>query len=224
MGGRCPKHISGRPTFLREQIVFSQPGSLFLVLSPRLCEHRLMMRRSMLLVLVCVAVLSGCSGSHHISVTGTRSSSHATPEGGKAPVAQHGHSCAVRVIGARILDQSGHVLYRDPGGFGTHPHLHQVRCSGPTIWVVFNNGAGIRRRPVGRCWPHLAPCIRRALLWREGTSRARLVYGPVDARRPPGRLHRLVPSLLAQEDGWAVGNEESRTHVSKLPDKGLGRV
>jgi len=119
-----------------------------------------MMRRSMLLVLVCVAVLSGCSGSHHISVTGTRSSSHATPEGGKAPVAQHGHSCAVRVIGARILDQSGHVLYRDPGGFGTHPHLHQVRCSGPTIWVVFNNGAamsqeayvGVRSGDAGRTW------------------------------------------------------------------------
>jgi hypothetical protein len=66
-------------------------------------------------------------------------------------------SCGVQVKGTRILSPGGDVVYREPASrtFG-----HQMRCSGSTIWVIFENGVasnqqayvGVRSGDGGHKW------------------------------------------------------------------------
>lgn len=64
------------------------------------------------------------------------------PTRGGMSVTESGGACGVRVADTRILDASGHSLYREPGNWSPgYPRSHQVRCSGSTIWVVWDNGA-----------------------------------------------------------------------------------
>jgi hypothetical protein len=84
---------------------------------------------------------------------------HSKPQGTSSQVApaQHAQSCGVRVKGTRILSRSGRVLYREPvrGTMG-----HETQCSGPTIWVVWDNGVamsqqgyvGVRSGNSGHSW------------------------------------------------------------------------
>jgi hypothetical protein len=69
--------------------------------------------------------------------------------------------CGVRSVGVRIL-QGGRTVYREPGRF-VHPNGGpgaEIQCSGPTIWAVFFNGAGmsqeayvgVRSADAGRTW------------------------------------------------------------------------
>lgn len=72
------------------------------------------------------------------------SKSNVTQQGnsGSLPVTESGQSCGVRATGTQILDRSGRTLYREPGNWSPgYPRSHEVRCSGSTIWVVWDNGA-----------------------------------------------------------------------------------
>lgn len=79
-------------------------------------------------------------------------------QAGNGTLPQDTPSCGVRVAGAHIVSRSGRVLYREPGT-STHP-VGRVRCSGATIWAVFENGAasnqeayvGARSGDHGRTW------------------------------------------------------------------------
>jgi hypothetical protein len=52
--------------------------------------------------------------------------------------------CGVRAEGVRIL-RAGQVVYREPGHY-VHPNGGPgatIQCSGPTVWAVWMNGAGM---------------------------------------------------------------------------------
>jgi hypothetical protein len=66
-------------------------------------------------------------------------------------------ACPVHIVGKRIVDRHGHVVYRDPG---YRVLAAQVKCSGRTVWVLFHGGAassqeayvGVRSGDGGRTW------------------------------------------------------------------------
>lgn len=81
--------------------------------------------------------------------------------GGPTVAVKSGNACGVRIADTRIVDSGGRTLYREPGNWSPgYPRTHVVRCSGPTIWVVWNNGAaamqqayvGARSADHGRSW------------------------------------------------------------------------
>jgi hypothetical protein len=65
--------------------------------------------------------------------------------------------CPVHVVGKRIENAAGRVVYTDPGYRAV---AHQIRCSGKTVWVLFHGGVassqeayvGLRSRDRGRTW------------------------------------------------------------------------
>jgi hypothetical protein len=81
---------------------------------------------------------------------------------GDAPPAsvKSGSACGIRVAGRRILGVSGRTLYREPVPRSRFLSAHRIRCSGSTVWVVWNNGAaanqeayvGARSSDSGRTW------------------------------------------------------------------------
>ena len=80
---------------------------------------------------------------------------------GGVPVTESGPSCGVRVADTQIVTGRGRTLYREPGDWSPgYPRSHQVRCSGSTIWVVWDNGyassqegyVGARSGDGGRTW------------------------------------------------------------------------
>jgi hypothetical protein len=71
--------------------------------------------------------------------------------------------CGIRVLGPRILDSAGSLVYREPvpkGEVNANRIPSQVRCSGSAVWVVFFNGVGmmhedyvgVRSLDRGRTW------------------------------------------------------------------------
>jgi hypothetical protein len=57
-----------------------------------------------------------------------------------------GKACRIRVEDMRIVDTTGHTLYREPGSWTrNYPHPSVVRCSGSTAWVVWDNGAAMNQ-------------------------------------------------------------------------------
>jgi hypothetical protein len=66
-------------------------------------------------------------------------------------------ACPVHVVGKRIVDKSGHTVYRSPG---YRVLSAQVKCAGGTVWVLFHGGAamsqeaylGVRSGDGGRTW------------------------------------------------------------------------
>jgi hypothetical protein len=87
----------------------------------------------------------------------------ASNPGRGAAVAHGRNECGVRVAGPRVLGSDGRMLYREPVPTGeTHPNRipSQVRCSGPTVWVLWFNGVGMmhedyvgaRSADGGRTW------------------------------------------------------------------------
>ena len=51
-----------------------------------------------------------------------------------------GTRCGYRVTGTEVLTSDGAVAYRDPSKAAM---WHQLKCSGPAVWVVFVNGVGM---------------------------------------------------------------------------------
>jgi len=92
--------------------------------------------------------------------------------GGQSGVSQAGRGstavrgtkeCGIRVLGPRILDSTGSLVYREPvpkGEVNANRIPSQVRCSGSAVWVVFFNGVGmmhedyvgVRSLDHGRTW------------------------------------------------------------------------
>lgn len=82
--------------------------------------------------------------------------------GDRPPAAvRSGMACGVRVENMRIVDSAQRTIYREPGNWTpSYPHPAVVRCSGPTVWVVWDNGAamnqegyvGARSGDGGRTW------------------------------------------------------------------------
>lgn len=93
-------------------------------------------------------------------------------DGGHSGVSQAGpgstavtstKQCGIRVVGPRILDSAGSLVYREPvpkGEVNANRIPSQVRCSGSAVWVVFFNGVGmmhedyvgVRSLDRGRTW------------------------------------------------------------------------
>jgi hypothetical protein len=92
---------------------------------------------------------------------GTKSIARQQVNRGRLPATEFSQSCGVRVADTQILDGSGRMLYREPGNWSPgYPRSHEVRCSGSTIWVVWDNGyassqegyVGARSGDAGRTW------------------------------------------------------------------------
>lgn len=80
---------------------------------------------------------------------------------GPPAAVRSGKVCGVRVENMRIVDSARRTVYREPGNWTpSYPHPAVVRCSGSTVWVVWDNGAtmnhegyvGARSRDGGRTW------------------------------------------------------------------------
>jgi hypothetical protein len=91
---------------------------------------------------------------------------------GQAAGADAGEACGVRGVGVRILDRSGQTVYREPGHY-VHPNagFPTIRCSGSTVWAVWDNGAGMSQEAyVG------ARSVDRGRTWRLVFSEG--MFGP----------------------------------------------
>jgi hypothetical protein len=140
--------------------VVSPPGSRQDELELLIREARARQLRRRLGIAALVALVAGAALGIHAIVGGkSRATVSATQRG--APVAAKGRRCGIRVKGARIL-QGGRTVYREPGHLvnpdGGPPAA--VQCSGPSVWVVWVNGAamsqeayvGVRSRDAGHTW------------------------------------------------------------------------
>jgi hypothetical protein len=107
-----------------------------------------------------VAVVAGVAVAVYPIVDGGRPTTfHA---GRPRPAVTTTRACGIRVAGPRILASDGRTVYREPFRHFAHPNLigSQVRCSGPTVWVVWDNGGlasqgdyvGARSVDGGRSW------------------------------------------------------------------------
>jgi hypothetical protein len=123
-------------------------------------EARARQRRRRLAAAAFIALLAGAAIGLN-SVVGGGSSAAARAGGGPTLAVRSGNACGVRIADTRIVDAGGHTLYREPGNWAPgYPRAHVVRCSGPAIWVVWNNGAassqqayvGARSGDGGRHW------------------------------------------------------------------------
>lgn len=93
-----------------------------------------------------IAVLAGATLGLY-SITNGTTPNTSSGAGGPTAGVKTGKACRIRVAGARILDGSGRTVFREPGHW-THPNggpPAEVRCSGSTIWVVWDNGAGMMK-------------------------------------------------------------------------------
>src|ERR1051326_2644782 len=97
-------------------------------------------------VAACVALVAG--GAIAAYAISTRTSPGVSHAGGRVPGAKAERACGVRGKGVRILSRSGQTLFREPppsGGHYVNPNagFPTIRCSGPTVWAVWFNGAGM---------------------------------------------------------------------------------
>lgn len=104
-------------------------------------EARARQRKRWLAVAVVVAVVAGAA----LGIDSILSSGNRIPatRGGSTPAVQTSKGCGVRVAWTKILDRSGHVLYREPA---SRTMGHQLQCNGSSIWVVFYNGVGMSQQ------------------------------------------------------------------------------
>ena len=81
--------------------------------------------------------------------------------GASPGAARSGTACGVRVTGVRIVGPGGRTLYREPGHWSPgYRRPHVVRCSGSSVWVVWDNGVasnqegyvGVHSADGGRTW------------------------------------------------------------------------
>jgi hypothetical protein len=110
------------------------------------CEARARRRKRWLGAAAAIALLAG--GVLAVYSIASRGSSRASrADRGTTPV-KGTKECGIRVAGPRILDSDGKTVYREPLPAGeVHPDSipSQVRCSGSTVWVVWDNGAGMMK-------------------------------------------------------------------------------
>jgi hypothetical protein len=90
-----------------------------------------------------VALMAGGATAAYSIATGGRSK--ASRPGKGTTFVRTTRACGIRVAGPRILASDGQTMYREPLHHEVNPSgiPSQVRCSGPTIWVVWFNGAGM---------------------------------------------------------------------------------
>jgi hypothetical protein len=123
-------------------------------------EARARRRKRWLGVAVFVALLSGAAIAAY-SIANGRSTG--PPRAGRGNAAARStEKCGIRVAGPRILGSDGSTVYREPIRHEVNPDRipSQVRCSGPTIWVVWFNGVaasqegyvGVRSIDSGQTW------------------------------------------------------------------------
>lgn len=119
-------------------------------------EARTRQRRRWLGAAALVAVMAGCALAAYSIAAGGGGRSQASEPGRGTTPAQTSRECGIRVVGTRIL-RNGGTVYRDPSPAAMSS---TVRCSGPSIWVVFVNGVGtmheeyvgVRSGDRGRTW------------------------------------------------------------------------
>jgi len=105
-------------------------------------EARTRQRKRWLCAVAGVAIVAGVAVAVGSIIAG--GSSAGQSNGGPIPAAQTGNACGVRVADTRIVDAGGRALFREPGHWSPgYPRTHAVECSGPTVWVVWDNGAGM---------------------------------------------------------------------------------
>jgi hypothetical protein len=107
-------------------------------------EARARQRKRRLGAAAFVALLAGAAIAAYSIVSGG-SSAASKAGGGTSAVTSEG-KCGIRVAGPRILTAAGATVYREPVPDGeTHPNSipSQVRCSGATVWVEWDNGVGM---------------------------------------------------------------------------------
>jgi hypothetical protein len=123
-------------------------------------EARARQRKRWLGVAVVVASVAGAAIGLGAAVGGGNPSTART-RSARGPAVRSGKHCGIRVVDTRIIGSAGRILYREPGDWSPgYPRTHVVRCSGPAIWVVWNNGAaamqqayvGARSADRGRTW------------------------------------------------------------------------
>jgi hypothetical protein len=123
-------------------------------------EARTRQRRRWIGAAAVTALLAGAAVGVSSFVSGGGSTA-STRSGDANPVVKTGNACGVRVVDTRIVGAGGRTLYREPGNWSPgHPRPRVVRCSGPTIWIVWDNGAGMmqeayvgaRSADRGRTW------------------------------------------------------------------------
>lgn len=108
-------------------------------------EARARRRRRWMIGAAAVAVLAGAALGINSIVSGG-SPTVAPSGGGPSAAVKSGKACGVRVSDMRIVDSSGRTLYREPGDWTrNYPHPSVVRCSGATVWVVWDNGAAMNQ-------------------------------------------------------------------------------
>lgn len=108
-------------------------------------EARAGQRRRWLAAAVAVALLAGAAIALDSIVAGGNPGTTLT--GGGPTPAKSGNACGVRSEGVRLFDARGRTVYREPGRY-VHPNSGPgaaIRCSGPTIWAVWDNGAGMSK-------------------------------------------------------------------------------
>ena len=104
-------------------------------------EARERQRKRWLGAAAVVALLAGAALGLDAIMAG-ESSNPSRPAGGPTPAAANGKGCGIRVADTRIVDAGGSTVYREPGNWTPgYPRSHVVRCSGSSIWVVWDNGA-----------------------------------------------------------------------------------
>ena len=123
-------------------------------------EARARQRKRRLGAAAVVALLAGGVVAAY-SIAGGGSPRAARSSGGIGPAVRSGKACGIRVDARRIVGAGGQTLYREPGNWTPgYPHPSVVRCSGPSVWVVWDNGAasnqegyvGAHSRDGGRTW------------------------------------------------------------------------
>jgi hypothetical protein len=106
-------------------------------------EARARQRKRWLGAAVVVALLAG-AGVGIDSIVGAGRPSSSVGSHGPTPALKASNACGVRVVDTRIVTAEGNTLFREPGHWSPgFPRPHTVRCSGPTVWVVWDNGAGM---------------------------------------------------------------------------------
>jgi hypothetical protein len=123
-------------------------------------EARVRQLRRRLGAAALVAFVAGAAVAAHSIVNGGRSTAFHSAR--PRPALTTTRVCGIRVAGPRILASDGSTVYREPIRHLAHPNRigSQVRCSGPTVWVVWDNGVaasqegyvGARSLDGGRSW------------------------------------------------------------------------
>jgi len=105
-------------------------------------EARARQRKRWLGAAIAVALLAGAATTINAIASGR---SGTTAKSGEPTVAMKtGKACGIRVHDVRIIDSTGHTLYREPGSWTPgYPHPSVVQCSGASAWVVWDNGAAM---------------------------------------------------------------------------------